>query len=116
MKKLTVILVVLAIIAASALPAQAYHWRYRHPVWGWGWWSHAEGPLYPPTVYVPPPVVVITPQPQPQIYIQQQPEQTPPQFVWYWCIDPQGFYPYIPQCKSAWMKVIPEMTPPTVPK
>lgn len=115
MKKLAIVLAALAILAASALPAQAYHWRYHHPLWGWGWWSHEPGPFYPPAVVHVPPQIIVVPQ-QPQTYVQRQQEQSPPQFVWYWCTDPQGFYPYIQQCKSAWMKVIPEMTPPTAPR
>lgn len=111
MKKLAVILVIGAALLAAA-PAQAYHWYYYHPVWGWGWWPHYAGPLYPPVVVTPAPVVV---QQQPQQYVQRQ-EPSPQQpTVWYWCNDPQGFYPYVQTCKNnAWLQVLPQTTPPSV--
>ncbi len=117
MKKLAVVLVCLVVLAASALPAQAYHWHYYHPLWGLGLWPHLAGPFYPPVAYVTtPPVVIQPPQlQQPQVYIQRQPEPPPQPIVWYWCSDPQGqgFHPYIRECKgNAWMKVVPETAPP----
>lgn len=118
MRRMCVLAVVLAFVAllfAAALPAEAYHWHYVHPLWGLGAWPHFVGPLYPPVVYVPPPVVIQPPQPQqPQVYIQRPPEQPPQQFVWYWCQNPQGFWPHVQKCDNdAWMKVLPSTAPPS---
>ena len=40
-----------------------------------------------------------------------QPEQQQPQY-WYYCTDPQGYYPYIKSCPGGWVTVIPKVTPP----
>jgi hypothetical protein len=40
-----------------------------------------------------------------------QPEQ-PQQNYWYYCQEPQGYYPYVKQCPGGWMKVLPQPAPP----
>jgi hypothetical protein len=50
----------------------------------------------PPVVYAPPPVVYTPPAPS---YV-QQPAQT-----WYYCDNPQGYYPYVSACSTAWRQV-----------
>jgi len=77
------------------------------PGWGpgWGW------PYYYPSYYYPyypaePPIVI---QQQPEIYVPPTPQEEQPVY-WYFCKDPQGYYPYVRQCPSGWMKV--EPTPP----
>jgi len=40
-----------------------------------------------------------------------QPEQ-PEDNYWYYCRDPEGFYPYVRNCADGWMKVVPDATPP----
>jgi hypothetical protein len=42
---------------------------------------------------------------QPTIY--SEPEQT---YSWYYCRDPEGYYPYVTSCPGGWTKVVP--TPP----
>ncbi|MGD9226626.1 MAG: hypothetical protein PVF26_09015 [Desulfobacterales bacterium] len=93
---------------------------WRHPGW-WGhrsgWRHHHRGPHFywrgsfvipwHPYGYHPPPPVII--QQQPPVYV--QPEQ-PEENYWYYCPDPQGYYPYIRNCESGWMKVVPDVTPP----
>jgi hypothetical protein len=70
-------------------------------VWGPGWWGV---PAYP---YVAPPVVIEQPA---QIFVepQQQPET---QGYWYYCPDPQGYYPYVNKCPKGWLKVVPTPAP-----
>lgn len=71
--------------------------------WWWGgpgWW----GPPYP--AYTAPPVVL---QPQSPVYGEPQSQQTQ---YWYFCQNPQGYYPYVQQCPSGWMTVVPQ-TPPS---
>jgi hypothetical protein len=31
---------------------------------------------------------------------------------WYYCQNPQGYYPYVKQCPNGWMKVVPSPPPP----
>lgn len=102
-------------------------WRYQRPgvstrvfigpgYWGpwWGWprpyWSGYPYPYpyaYPSYAY--PPVIY---QPQPQVYVQPSPayaDPAPPQtYYWYYCNDAQAYYPYVQQCPTAWVKVLPK--------
>ena len=39
------------------------------------------------------------------------PEQQQP-YYWYYCQDPQGYYPYVKSCPGGWMTVVPNATPP----
>ncbi len=65
---------------------------------GWWWvigptWYWYPSPVYPyPDPYQPP--VVAAPPAAP----------APPQY-WYYCANPQGYYPYVPQCGGPWQKV-----------
>ena len=128
MNKLLLV-VFLAITMLFAIPFEGYtgktsvvisaHYR---PGPGWGypgrWWypprgprfywggSIVVGPWYPPGYYAPPPVIV---QQQPPVYA--QPEQQEDNY-WYYCRDPEGYYPYVRNCKDGWMKVVPDATPP----
>lgn len=63
-------------------------------------------PYYP---YYPSPPVVI--QQQPQEYIVKPVPQQTEQAYWYYCQDPEGYYPYVQRCSSGWTKVLP--TPPS---
>jgi hypothetical protein len=47
-------------------------------------------------------------QQEPPVYV--QPEEEP--YYWYYCQDPQGYYPYVRSCPGGWMKVVPDVTPP----
>jgi hypothetical protein len=31
---------------------------------------------------------------------------------WYYCQNPQGYYPYVKSCPAGWMKVVQNLTPP----
>ena len=77
------------------------------------------GPYYPYYSYYPyspyypyytSPPVVIQQQPQPQEYIVQPAPERVEQSYWYYCKNPEGYYPYVERCPSGWMKVVP--TPP----
>ncbi len=56
--------------------------------WGPDWWW----PPYP--YYAGPPESPVVVQPQPQYY-------------WYYCPNPPGYYPYVQQCPSPWLTVVP---------
>jgi hypothetical protein len=118
MRKVMVVLVATTVVlAASAVPSQADGW-HGHPGWHGGWhpgWHgprvFVRGPLFwgprfvvgppvyvaPPIYYAPDPVAVQ----QPPVYVQ------PPQY-WYYCQNPAGYYPSVPQCPGGWMQVAPQ--------
>jgi len=59
-----------------------------------------------------PPPVVVSP-PEPVTYIERAPEveqaaqQAPAAGYWYWCGEPQGWYPQVPECPPGWQPVAP---------
>jgi hypothetical protein len=67
---------------------------------------------YPPYYYSPyyyPPAVVTVPA-EPPVYIErgEASEPAPPASAsWYYCADPQGYYPYVEQCPGGWQAVAP---------
>jgi hypothetical protein len=80
---------------------------------GWGGWGPGWRPVYPYYPYAPyypyyPAPAVVVPQ-QPQVYVQQNQQESD---YWYYCQNPQGYYPYINSCPGGWMKVVPETVPP----
>ena len=58
------------------------------------------------------PPVVVAPSPPP-VYIQQQ-QGMPPQpsalanYYWHYCLDPEGYYPYVTNCPGGWLRVLPQ--------
>jgi hypothetical protein len=72
------------------------------PWWGPGYW----GPYYPYPYYAPPAPVVV--QQAPPVMVQPSPEPS----YWYYCQNPQGYYPYVQACPHGWMKVVPPSGPP----
>ena len=82
---------------------------------GWGtWWGPGWGypyysePYYPYYPYYPPPVIN---QQQAPVYVEPAPQQQE-QNYWYYCPNPQGYYPYVQQCPKGWLKVVPSTVPP----
>jgi hypothetical protein len=79
--------------------------------WGSPYWWGAPYPYYP--YYYPyygtAPTVI---QQAPSVYIQPEPQQ--PSY-WYYCQNPQGYYPYVQQCPGGWMTVVPPTAPPAQP-
>jgi hypothetical protein len=68
-----------------------YHPYYYHPYYGW---PPAVAYVPPPVIYSPPPVIY-TPPP----VVQQAPQS------WYYCSNPQGYYPHVSACNTAWQQV-----------
>jgi hypothetical protein len=64
-------------------------------LWGAPWVYPGWGP-YP--YYSSPPVVI---EQQAPVYVQPEPQ------YWYYCQDPQGYYPYIQRCPGGWLQVVP---------
>jgi hypothetical protein len=116
-KRSGVLLVLVALIIGTAVPAFAWYGYRGYGYRGYGHYGYRSpsvvvvprvvvpfgvAPYYPPVVVSPPPVYV---QPSPQVYV-----QPPPQPSWYYCDSAQGYYPYIKQCPGGWRQVTP--TPP----
>jgi len=78
------------------------------PIYNYGFPYYNYGYPY---FYSPPPTVVTIPTPAP-IYIQQTPMVTRPNGTayWYYCTNPEGYYPSVKNCPNGWQKVAP--TPP----
>jgi hypothetical protein len=88
------------VIIGTPYPRPYHYGRpYGYPGWGYGY-------PYPPGVIVAPPVVVSPP--PPTVYI-ERPVETEPLAAgyWYWCADPQGWYPEVPECVAGWQPVPP---------
>ena len=79
------------------------------PGWWPGWWGYPDYPYYPYypyytyPYYLAPPAVA-----PPQSYEYIQPEE--PSY-WYFCQDPNGYYPYVKRCPKGWLKVVPSPAP-----
>ena len=79
-------------------------------VWlGPGWWPGWGWPYYYPSYYPYYPAEQTIVIQQPEVYEQPTPQAEQPVY-WYFCKNPQGYFPYVKQCPSGWMKVVP--TPP----
>lgn len=70
-----------------------YYYPYGYPYY----YPYDYSYYYPyPYAYTEPPVDV---EPQEDAY-------------WYYCQDPQGYYPYVTSCPGGWLKVVPTPPPP----
>lgn len=114
-------LVLVSIAGASSL-AWADHWHHGRarigigvmigPGWGYPYHGPAYYPryYYPPYVYPPyaPPVIVQSP----PVYVEQNPAPATASNYWYYCDNPQGYYPYIKECPAGWRAVTPHAPAP----
>jgi hypothetical protein len=76
---------------------------------GPGWYgppAYVYGP--PAVVYAPPPAVYVAP---PVVVAPAAVPGPAPAAVWYYCDNPQGYYPYVQTCGSAWRAVQPTQPP-----
>lgn len=104
-------LAVIVILLVSAMAAQAGHFHggvWIGPGWGPGWGAPYPYYSYPYPYYAAPPVVIQ--QPAPEVYVQPAPQPEEPTY-WYYCQDSRSYYPYVKQCPSGWMKVVPSPPP-----
>jgi hypothetical protein len=100
-----IILMLASLLVLSAVPGHARVGVFIGPTiavpfgpfWApyWAPYPYAYPYGYP---YAYPPVVV---QPPPQAYVQPPPTQP----SWYYCDNPQGYYPYVQQCPGGWRQV-----------
>jgi hypothetical protein len=103
-------------------------WGWRGGSWGWWgpgfvvgaalaapYWGYPYGYPYPYANPYPygypaysPPVIGES---SPQTYLQQDIQAQQP---WFYCQDPQGYYPYVRECPGGWQPVSPQ--PPSPPR
>ncbi|PKB24201.1 hypothetical protein [Janthinobacterium sp. 64] len=70
-------------------------WGYGPGWYGDPWYGHPYGRT-----------VVVTPLPvAPPVYVEQGAVPTAP--MWYYCRQPQGYYPYVTSCTLPWRAVAP---------
>ena len=115
-KSVFLILAAVILILSSAMPSQAdgRGWHgghsggsFRGSIWvGPGWWGPWGYPYYYP-YYAEPPVVI---ERQAPVYVQPNQRQEESDY-WYFCTKPQGYYPYVKNCPSGWLKVVPSAPP-----
>jgi hypothetical protein len=80
--------------------AWQHGWHDGRYAWWWvtgGFWYFYPVPIYPYPTYVPPAVIVQQPPPVPT--------GLPPAQFWYFCDNPQGYYPYVAACDTPWREV-----------
>ena len=114
-KTIRISLAVVAVLMMTAVSGEAYRGGGWHGGgWGWGpavglglglglWgltYPYYGYPYYPYAA----PVVQVPPE---GVYVQPAPQQSVEPTYWYYCRGPEGYYPYVKQCPSGWMKVVP---------
>jgi hypothetical protein len=89
-----------ALLAAAAGSSAA--WAHGHTRFGVVVGVPLAPYYYPaPVYYYPPPVVV---ERAPTMYIERDPVP-PASGYWYWCRNPQGYYPQVQNCPTPWQQV-----------
>jgi hypothetical protein len=79
---------------------------YGYPFYGSPYYTR---PYYDYPYYNPPAVIAVQP-PPPVTYIEQAPQPTVqenPSGYWYYCTNPEGYFPYVRECSSGWQQVDP---------
>jgi hypothetical protein len=123
MKSLKTVMIALTgavVLAVASAPASA-HGHYGRgygpsvrfyigpPLWGPYYWGPPPIAVAPPYGYYPP--VVVAPA-APPVYVERDPESAPsaepPAQWWYWCTNPQGYYPNVKECSVPWQRVTPQ--------
>lgn len=81
-----------------------------------GYWRHDPfyAPFHDPFYYRYRDPVILRP-PPPPVYIERMPAPAPGAQFWYFCHNPQGYYPYVRECDVQWQAVAPDsLKPPEV--
>ena len=102
--------IVLVLLLTSPVPSEAgghVFFNFTIPLGVGPWWWGPAYPYYAYPYYAAPPVVV---RQSPPVYIPQQPPQPPT--YWYYCPNSRTYYPYVNECASGWLTVVPPTSPP----
>lgn len=71
-------------------------------------WYYPGPYYYPPYGYPYPPVISVPANPPVYIERAEVAEPAPPASAsWYYCANPQGYYPYVENCPGGWQAVAP---------
>lgn len=84
--------------------AWRHTWHNGHYGWWWfvgGDWFFYAAPIYPYPLYV-----------GPDSYYDYYDTYGAPDYYWYYCEDPQGYYPYVRHCAVPWQPVPPQADTP----
>jgi hypothetical protein len=107
-KAAAVSLVVILIVATLAAPVFAWDRGFHHGGFrGHGVVVIGPGCCWDPWWYYPPPYYGYAPPPlvqEPPVYV-ERPAQ--PESYWYYCPSTKAYYPSVPTCSEAWIKVPP---------
>lgn len=105
MKKVLMILLAVAMLSLGvAARSEAMPWPWYSPYWDPYW-----HPYWAPYGYAPPAVVL---RQEPNVYMQRPAQQQ----YWYWCEKSKAYYPYVQECPTGWMQVVPQASPHTAPR
>ena len=114
------LLMAVLIVGVFAPPADAWG---RHGYWHWGPLGILAAPLVVAGALVAAPFVIVRSAiaaATPPVVVSAPPMAMPAPMTasapmaasyWYYCQNPQGYYPYVPQCPSGWMQVVPRPQP-----
>ncbi len=82
---------------------------YGGPVgYGYGYgYPYGYSPYYAPVVVSPPAPITYVEQGQSAGDSSQLQPAQGQGGAWYYCADPQGYYPYVQQCRNGWQRVSP---------
>lgn len=111
------LLAVVSILASPVHAGPRHHSHYRgsfRPHWRPGFSFYFGTPWYPRPYFAYPyypyyPPVVTVPV-DPPVYIERDPAPTQQSLApgyWYYCSNPEGYYPYVKECPSGWRQVDP---------
>ncbi len=118
MKKLKLMCLTIALLGLIASGSVWAHGRYNahrlnfglnlgYDPFYYGSFGYRDPFFYPPYCAYPPTVMLPS---APSVYIEQQETATPtqPQIqYWYFCQNPEGYYPYVKECPDGWLQVVP---------
>jgi hypothetical protein len=82
-----------------------YGWGGPYYGSGWGWGGGYYSPGYGYSYGAVPSA--------PAVYVQRQdiePAASQSNNYWYYCRNPEGYYPYVKQCTEGWLQVAPQPT------
>jgi hypothetical protein len=77
--------------------------------WGYPYWTGAYAYPYPASAYGYPVDTYQTSPTAPDAYGAPLPQEN----YWYYCQDSHAYYPYVKECPSGWVTVVPSTPPPT---
>lgn len=86
-----------------------FYGGYGYGGYGFGGYGFGSPYYYYPPPYVYPQTVIVPTSPPAYIQQQQQVQPTQPQTsYWYYCQNPEGYYPYVKNCPAGWLQVAPQ--------